>query len=847
MGAEASPSVSMSRPIPLDEMVDGKGGLRPHWRSVLGAFTNLPDGGLAERVRRLGRAFEEEGVTSVLPGADIADRVWHCDPVPLPIGAAEFTELEAGLAQRAALLEAVLEDLYGRQSLLADGKLPPALVFSNPAFLRPCQLAGALPRHGLLHFYAADLIRGPDGSWRVLADRTAGAAGIGYARENRRILARVMPEAFRPVQVRQLRPFFDIWQDALARLASPRAGRASPSVALLTPGHGHAQWFEHMFLSRELSCALVEGGDLTVRGGIVYLKTLKGLQPVDVLLRRLDGRMIDPLELAAGSVLGVPGVMDAARAGNVRISNDPGSGLVEAPAMAAFLPALALRLLGEPLKLASVPTMWLGEARARELVAQDLLEGPGDRWLIRPATDGRAPGIAPASLAGAARAALVARIAARPWDYAASAAIPASVAPCAGPVGMLPRPVVLRLFLAFDGTRWHAMPGGLARVIEDSVQLAGGLPRQGLSKDVWVMSEDRADIIGPAAVPVPPLPIRRTAGELPSRTADDLFWLGRYVERLEASARLARSALVRLNRGALLPRELAELAALARCLARADLVPGEIALGTIGGRALAEALLASVREGGAMAAQFASIARLTEEVRDRLTGEMYAAFTYTLRQAREEAAQAGHSLDGLSHAIVGTLRFSATVAGVAAENMVRGGGWLFLDLGRRIERAHAVAAELAFALDQPPARIEAGLRLALELCDSLITYRSRYLNVLQPAPVLDLVLADDGNPRGLAFQLAAIRGLLEDVSGREDDELAQTAAGLLAETGVLVERIAVAADQVEAAAAVPARLIALEAEIAALSDRLTRRYFALLPAVQTVGLAAEAPALRGAA
>jgi len=291
-------------------MVDGRGGLRPHWRSLLGTFSSLGEGGLAERARRLDRAFEEEGVTSVLPGVSAGEKSWRCDPVPLPMPAAEFAELERGLSQRARLLEAVLADIYGPQTLLAEGLLPPALIYANPGFLR----AGCgIETPSRLQFYAADLIRGPDGGWRVLADRSSGAAGIGFARENRRLLSRVMSESFRPMQVRGLRPFFDVWQDSLQKLA-PGDGvhpRSSPTVALLTPGTGASQWFEHMYLSRELSCALVEGGDLTVRGGAVFIKTLRGLQHVDVLLRRMDGRMIDPLELDHGSLLGVPGLLDA--------------------------------------------------------------------------------------------------------------------------------------------------------------------------------------------------------------------------------------------------------------------------------------------------------------------------------------------------------------------------------------------------------------------------------------------------------------------------------------------------------------------------------------------------------
>ena len=404
----------------------------------------------------------------------------------------------------------------------------------------------------------------------------------------------------------------------------------------------------------------------------------------------------------------------------------------------------------------------------------------------------------------------------------------------------MPRPVVLRLFLVHDGTAWRAMPGGLARIMDESERLTGRAPDMGVSKDVWVLSEDRGDIVGPPAHAAPALKIRRTPGDLPSRVADNLFWLGRYVERLDRASRLGRSALQRLVRAAtLLPHEEMELQALAACLVEAGLLPKE-------GRAVAglgQALLETVRDGGKVEALFGSVAALTEGVRDRLTDEMYATFTTTLRAARADVGGAGRSLDRLLHGMVGVKRFATAVAGVAAENMVRGGGWVFLELGRRLERAWSVAGEVSIALDQPPPRIEAGLRLVLELCDSAITYRSRYLDVLQPAPVLDLVLADQGNPRGLGFQLAQMHALLDELQdeGGPREMLAGTAAGLLAEAEMIVEALLAAPDQAAAAAAMAPRLRAIEAAIAALSDRITRRYFALLPAVQTLGWSSADP------
>ena len=829
--------MTVGLPEAVDEMVDGRGGIRAHWRSVLGALSGFDRPALHERVRRLDRAFEEEGVSAVLPGIRPgADRLpWRCDPVPLPLTGAEFAVLEAGLAQRARLMAALLADIYGPLQMVAENRIPAALVFANPAFLRESRVTPSEPP--LLQFYAADLLRGPEGAWHVLADRTSAPAGPGYARENRRLLARVLPEAFRPVQVRQLRPFFDLWQDALIRLAP----HGNPSLALLTPGTAHAQWFEHMFLARELGCALVEGGDLTVRGGIVFLKTLRGLQRIDVLVRRLDGRMIDPLELAAGSLLGATGLMDAARTGAVRIANDPGSGVLEAPALAAYLPDLALRLLGEPLALGSVPTLWLGRPHAQAIVQRDL-----HRWLIRPALDGQVPAVAPGAMSPQDCETLAADIARAPGDYAATAAIPPSMAPCVTAQGLQPRPVVLRMFLVHDGTGWHAMEGGLARVLENESSLAGSLPGRGVCKDVWVLHEDNRTIIGPPLQAPALLPIRRSIGELPSRVAEDFFWLGRYVERLETWARLARSVLNRLARGLPLPHELAELKLLATCLSESALADDEPPLAHTPA-ALTEALRQAVQEAGLFGHGLARAARLVDAVRDRITGEMHAAFSHALRTAREGLAGGG-GIDALLHGMDGVQRLATVVAGVAAENMVRGGGWLFLETGRRLERAYAVAGQLALVLDQSPQRMESGLRLALELCDSAITYGMRYRTVLQPAPVLDLVLADLSNPRALGFQLAALQRLLTEL-GPVGPDLAGTAGICLAEVQRMVDAVAARTDGPEAEAARQARRLAeLEVGIGALSDRIGRTCFALLPVAQALGVLSNAePRLRGAA
>jgi uncharacterized circularly permuted ATP-grasp superfamily protein/uncharacterized alpha-E superfamily protein len=797
-------------------MVDGQGRIRSSWRTLLGAFSALGYTALAERARRLDRAFEEESVATVLEGSAVGQsartrRPWRCDPVPLILTAGEFADLEGGLAQRARLLAGMLDDIYGPQSLLAAGVVPAQLVFGNPHFLRPCRAPARKPIPRMT-FYGADLLRGPDGRWRVLADRCGGANGVGFAAENRALLGRNLPEAFRAMQVRPLRPFFDTWLGALQALAPD--GVDNPRIALLTPGARAETWLEHLFLSRELGLELVEPGDLTVRGGTVFLKTLRGLRRVDVILRRIKGETCDPLEFDQHGA-GIPGLMGSLRDGAVRLVNSPGSMLAEAPALAPYLPATCRWLLGEELVMPQVETLWLGDPEAASRV-----RATPDAWRLRSAFD---PG-APVPLGPLE--AFAGRSAAEPWRFAATRPVPPSAAPCLVGERLAPAPVVLRMFLTrdADGT-WRAMPGGLAHVLGDMAEegIAGPPTRRGAAKDVWVLAEDSTDILGPPAPRAASLSIRRSSGELPSRVADELYWLGRYLERLESACRLTRALLMRLLRGAALPREVAEMRALARCLKAAGLLDAQVAAAPPDGGLLPRAIAAAAAPGGALAALVEAVERPQAAVRDRLTHDMWAALAQLSQDGRAKLAAASVGLDALAEAATAIIRGCTNLSGLAAENMVRGGAWMFLDLGRRIERAQVTARNVGTALQEPPARIEAGLRLALELCDSTLTYRARYLAAVQPAPVLDLVLADPSNPRALGFQLAAVADRLAEI-GEAGDSLAATAAVLAARPAALVEDVLMSADRDAAAAGLPDALFALEDEIGALSDSVARRY-----------------------
>jgi uncharacterized circularly permuted ATP-grasp superfamily protein/uncharacterized alpha-E superfamily protein len=834
---------SMNEPLALDEMVDGASGVRPHWRGVFSTLFSLGHETLSERARLLERAFVEEGITSMLPGDQPVN--WRCDPIPLIISAAEFAALEVGLAQRARLIDAILADVYGAGTLLATGAIPPDLVYGNPAFLRPCTIAGSdvsPVRH--LHMYAADLMRGPDGVWRVVADRADQGRGLAYALENRRNLARIIPEIFQNQQIEPLRPFMESMGESLRALTPAGEG----GVALLSGGHSDPLWFEHVLLARELSIGLVEPGDLTIRGGLVYLKTLRGLERISVLLRRQVGSRMDPLELAHGA--GPPGLLDAMRSGSVHIVNHPGSALAESPGLAAFLPGLARQILGEDLITPSQATLWLGDGANLRTVTRDL-EG----WVIRHATDGGSVPVVPMHLSVEKRAELSAQIAAKPAHYAALVAPTPSVAPCALPEGLEPRPVVLRMFLAHDGTTWRMMPGGLARALNDEDAIAGRLPRDAVSKDVWVLPDESAETRFVPLLDTRPLEIRRTAGDLPSRVADNFYWLGRYLERMEEAARLRRALIPRVTRPSASPHERADIELLTACLRKATMLRSEDTFehGAVSRNA---AVLSAFRAEGPMRRLLGRVSNMSGQLRDRLTGEVHTILTRSLHSLGEAMNKLPADSDprAVERAFALTtdiLQFSAAIAGLAAENMVRGGGRLFFDFGRRVERAHAILEQLGQLLEQPPGpvqpgHVEAGLQLALELRDSVITYRSRYLAVMQAAPALDLILADEGNPRGLAFQLIAMRDLLRQIT-EEGDSLLLSVDRALRESREIVNEVLRAPNQMQAAARLTDKLSELESLVESVADRVSRRYFTLLPIARSLTMDAEPVGLSGAA
>ena len=703
---------------PHDECF-GQGGLpRPQWTGMIEAIERLGAARLNARWDEGLRIIREHGVTyNVYGDPQGRDRPWSLDPVPLILSAPEWRGLEAGLIQRSRLLNWVLRDLYlGTQRLIVDGFIPPELVYSNPGFLRPCR---GLPVAGqvMLHLYGADLVRSASGQWMTFADRTQSASGTGYAHENRKVVSRVLPDEIREVSVRSLAPFFRSLRSFLETLAPGR--RENPVMVLMTPGPLNATYFEHAYLARHLGIPLVEGADLTVRDLRVCLKTLEGLQPVDVILRRVDDSFCDPLELRTESVLGVPGLVQAARAGHVTIANALGSGLVESPAFLTFLPALCRHLLDEDLLLPSVPTWWCGEAEGLRYVTSHL-----DRLVVKPAF-GRRRGHSwfGHQLAAADKTHLLELIASRPQDFVAQECVLPSSAPVWTPGGFERRSVLLRAYVATDGSEHAVLPGGLTRVaasVEDPlVSMQGGAG----SKDTWILRSGQDDDEESAtAIPDHASTDRRLTG-LPSRAADSLFWLGRYTERFEQYLRVLRCVLGQLAsdtspESSDRDNRLGHLMAGIGFLLTTDPDDGPADLtGRIldwiyrfDGPGSIPDLMNRIRENAAA-------------VRDRLSGDTWQILDRLVPQpkvptTRRSIAHAHGMMQGL---ILNLAAFN----GLAMENMTRGPGWRFLDSGRRLERGFSMTTLItaaAFVSGSPTPLLE----MILDIADSGMTHRQRY-------------------------------------------------------------------------------------------------------------------------
>ena len=811
-----------------DEMLTAEGEVRPHWQQFFGHLDAAAPEEMRQRLEFVDRRILENGVTyNVYAAPDGADRPWALDPLPLIIPPEEWAQVSAAVAQRAALLNAILADLYGEQHLLAEGLLPPALVYGQHGYLWPCH--GVKPAGDVwLHYYAVDLARSPNGQWWVIADRTQAPSGTGYALENRLIVSRVFPEMFRDLRVQHIADFFREQLEGLSALA-PVEGDEAPHIVLLTPGPYNETYFEHAYLARYLGFPLVEGQDLTVRGDTVYLKTLRGLKRVHVILRRLDDSYCDPLELRGESALGVPGLLNVARAGRVVIANALGSGLLGSGALMGFLPAICERLLGEKLAMPSVATWWCGEKPALEYVKKHF-----DDLVIKPAyPTQRMDPVFGHELKGEERAEMLRRIEARPHAYVAQEMVNLSQGPTwsrAHERRLVARPVGLRSYAVVNAEGGYSvMPGGLARVASGANTRIISMQRGGASKDTWVQTRGS---VSDFSMLVPSVGVRdlvRAGANLSSRVVENLFWLGRYSERFDDSARMLRVALGRvvISGGSKTPAVVSamELARGLGILPEEDL---DNPLKEGGEHALLEAIY-DPEQAGSLANNIRSLMWSATHVRERLSLDHW----HSLNRLQRDQQAALHKHPTLTEAIAfldRVLGVSSSLTGFAMDNMTRDDGWRFLIIGRRLERLSFLTQSIAHFLCMDSARGPGTLEWLLDLMDSIITYRSRYSRQPELLPVIDLLVFDDSNPHGVVFQAQVLARYLErmlrDLGSEFDGELQAALRNLQAFNLEKLEHLPFDHRHGESACAdLAQRLLDLDAAAVQLSDWLGMRYF----------------------
>lgn len=762
------------KPLPgvPDELFDATGRPRDHWIAFLGEFAAHAEGAFGPATRHL----RDTGASHRVYGQE-HEQSWPIDPMPLILGQDEWAGIVAGITQRANLMEAVLQDVYGEGRLVSEGALPAAALTGSPDFLRA--MRGARPPNGrFLQLYAADLGRGPDGRWWVLNDRTQAPSGAGYALQNRLVVSRAYPALYNTMNVHRLAPFFDRFRQGLAASAD----RSDPRICLLTPGPFSESYYEQAHLARYLGFLLVEGDDLVARDGKVYVRTIAGLKRADVILRRVDADFLDPLELNTSSRLGTPGMLEAIREGGVSVMNMPGSGVMESRALLGFLPKLCRRLLGEDLMLPNQATWWCGQPGERERVAAGL-----DDLIVAPAFNAPGPGgqlSGPqlvADMTPDERAGFLRRFADRPGDFVGQEVVRLSTMPVLRDGKLEPAPFVLRVFAAFTPDGVKILPGGFCRMSDRTDVRAISMGEGARTADVWILDDkpvERMTLI-PSRENVK---VRRILGHLPSRAADNLFWLGRYIERAEATLRLVRSLCTSLMASESAIHATGEtFDALRRLL---------VEWGALSEHAEASSVLDAARASlhdeaawGSVIALVRSAKRTASGMRERLSPDFWA-----LLLELEADLGDGEPLTSEAQAlkqVEDALQHLAGLSGLAQENMNRVAGWRFLDIGRRVERGVNIC-RFTRMLAHDEATLD-DLDLLLDLADSQITYRARYLVGLALTPVRDLVMLDPYNTRSLAFQLTALKEHLGVLPTLQDDGMLEEPSRILLPLATEVE------------------------------------------------------------
>lgn len=747
------------QPNAYDESWIEHGRIQPHWQPYIDA---LQEQDLSQVRQDIQRLLQDNGVTYNVHGDPSQQpRPWRLDVVPLIISEADWVEIEAGIQQRAHLLNLILADLYGPQTLISQGLIPPELIFVHDGYLRPCR---NVPNSGQLTLYAADLGRGPDNRMWVLGDRTQAPSGAGYALENRTVMTRVLSQMFNDGKIRRLSSFFRQLQNSLNQLVP---NNDAAQTVVLTPGPFNETYFEHAYLAAYLGYSLVQGSDLTVRDGQVWLKTIEGLRPVSVILRRVDDSFCDPLELHSYSQLGVAGLLETVRRQKTAVANPLGSGILENPGLMPFMPNLAQYFLGEDLRLPTAATWWCGQPQELDHVLQNL----PNLVIKRIARTAQSKTIFGNLLSQQEMEDLRVRIQQRPYLYIGQEQVSFSTAPSLVGDHLEARPTILRSFAVNSPDGYIVMPGGLTRSAAEPNNFVVSGRADGISRDTWVLTSKPQTHISLWLQSDQRQRVLEHSFSLPSRAAENLFWVGRYAERAEATARLLRTILnqfLQANSEQDENRQ-ASQQQLLRALTHLTLTyPGFVGEGSKrrlrNPRPELRAVALSSEQGGSIHNNIQALMRAASAVRDLWSNDTWRLLqnmeeSWSMLYRRSETISLYQLWDGLNQLITQLM----ALAGLNYESVTHGTNWLMLDSGRRLERAQTTMS-LVKAMLAPvwPPQVEALLLEQLLITtENIITYRRRYRSYLQMHTVLEQLLLDQMNPRAVIYQLDTLQAHLE--------------------------------------------------------------------------------------
>ncbi|WP_191600794.1 circularly permuted type 2 ATP-grasp protein [Marinomonas algicola] len=742
-----------------DEAFTNNRTARPHWQHLFESVSSLGKDGLSDRERRAQRILRDDGATYNLAAEPMSPKIWGLDPIPFILNDTDWRTIETSLIERSMLFDLILKDIYGPRNLIKQGVIPPEVIYGHPGFLRACQDMNVPGSHNLL-LHAADMVRTQDGRFCVIGDRTQAPSGTGYALENRTVLSRVMPSLFRESDVHRLSYFFKALRNMLANLVIDKTD--DPRVVIMTSGAYSSSYFEQALLANYLGYSLVQGRDLTVRNGHVWLKSLQGLEKVDVILRRVDDAFCDQAELRSDSFLGVPGILEVIRSGNVVMANPLGSGILETPALLKYLPKISQYFFGHDLSMPSVETWWCGDTDDFSFVKENL-----SNLIIKPAIrSAAAPSVYGRQLSDAESQQLLQRIKSAPHRYTAQSYLAASHTPAWQNNQICSRPSILRTFTVSSEDSYTVMSGGLTRVCAGENDTIVTNYNGSMSKDTWVMSSDVRNDFTLLHKQESPQGIHHS--NLPSRVVENLFWMGRYAERAEMTMRLLRTVFSQMNGVDTLPKECRDVLFKAVSI-QTGCIPGFCEeSGALLDDPESEfvAIVSDASRVGSVKSNLLSLLTCAEEIKEMLSAdtrkiinnlrdylfEVDRAYINGLPEAPEE------SLDNLVTSLL-------ALSGLNHESMLRGIDWKFQEIGRRTERAIQTATLLRSTLTDSLSQLnqQQVLESVLLSVEALISFRRRYRTQVEVEYGLDLLMLDETNPRSLFYQIDQLRLLVSDL------------------------------------------------------------------------------------